>query len=227
MANIKIPQLGSAQIINDNNYLIVDDGLSTMKATAKQIKEYATNDVKAEIAENWAENVNYTVGNFVNWNGAIYRCIQNHLSSESLTPANVTYWEERTVGKEFEKLYNLYVPRILWENSNPSGRMGEQTIILTNPGTNYRFYTVIARVNTTNKTISTTFIKGGSGDFKIPAWTNDSEQGGNFIVLMRTITASNDNSITVSKGGYKWGGGSWTDDNNICYPLYVIGHNAI
>jgi hypothetical protein len=124
MANIKIPQLGSAQIINDTNYLIVDDGLNTMKATAKQIKEYATNDVKAEIAENWTENVNYTVGNVVNWNGAIYRCKQNNLSSESLTPANATYWENKTIG---DMIYSLtpYVKDTgyIMVNSNLNGNI--------------------------------------------------------------------------------------------------------
>lgn len=110
MANIKIPQLGSAQSISDNNYLVVDDGLSTLKATAKQLKEYATNDVKAEIAPDWAENISYSAGDFVNWNGYIKKCLLAHLSSESLTPANGTYWESTSVGEE------LYLQNLNYAN---------------------------------------------------------------------------------------------------------------
>jgi hypothetical protein len=87
----------------------------------------------ATVATSWASGETYAVGDVRLWtNGHTYVCKQAHTSSSSLTPANTTYWEDKSIG---DMIYSL--------NSN-------YTKI-----TNFSHRTEIATSNTTTETIKT------------------------------------------------------------------------
>ena len=124
MANIKITQLGSAQSLNDSQLMIVDDGTSTLKATIAQLKAHINLVPLAEIAENWAEGVDYTKDYFVNWNGYLYKCLVGHQSSVALTPLNTIYWKQTTLGEELEEIYTYYLDKVAWRTGFRNKNLG-------------------------------------------------------------------------------------------------------
>jgi hypothetical protein len=61
------------------------------------------------IATSWAKGETYVVGDVRLWtNGHTYVCKQAHTSSSSLTPANTTYWEDKTLGDMICSLNSNY-----------------------------------------------------------------------------------------------------------------------
>ena len=51
------------------------------------------------VANTWVEGTAYTVGDVRLWtNGHTYICKLAHTSSSSITPANTTYWDDKTIG---------------------------------------------------------------------------------------------------------------------------------
>lgn len=64
------------------------------------------------VASSWAEGETYAVGDVKLWtNGHTYVCKLAHTSSSSITPADTTYWEDKTIGDMISSLNN----KIEWE----------------------------------------------------------------------------------------------------------------
>lgn len=70
--------------------------------TAKRIWE--------TVANTWVSGASYSVGQVVTYtNGHTYICKLAHTSSSSITPANTTYWEDKTIGDMIYSLNSNYM----------------------------------------------------------------------------------------------------------------------
>lgn len=69
----------------------------------------------ATVATSWASGETYAVGDVRLWtNGHTYICKLAHTSSSSITPANTTYWEDKTLGDMISSLNSNYTKLSTW-----------------------------------------------------------------------------------------------------------------
>jgi hypothetical protein len=109
MADVKITQLPAALSINDTDNLILDDGSSTYRVAADQLKEYMISDIPAEIdaavaaanknlAPTYNASSKYAVGDLVTYSGKLYKCIVPVTTPEAF---DINKWDDMTASEVF------------------------------------------------------------------------------------------------------------------------------
>lgn len=106
MADIKIPQLGSISTIADSDLLIVDDGINTLKAPAKKVKRYASEEVEGMIGyheQNPALAPHDTGSQFI-YDGKLYTATADIAVGDDIEPGtNCT--ESIKIIEQIEKIF--------------------------------------------------------------------------------------------------------------------------
>lgn len=147
----------------------------------------------------------------------IYEAYEHGGGGETLPVGSEIDYDGETVPTGWEQVSDL--AKILWTNSNPTSSFSGQTIQLSETLDNYDCYEIIHRQSTTNSRFLTTGkIPVGHGTFMANVLSLNQYRGTNEI--------TSGSSVTFTAGYQAQQDGSFTEDNNLVIPVYVIGHKT-
>lgn len=108
--------------------------------------------------------------------------------------------------------------KVLWTNASPTSTFVGQTVTLNDSISNYKYYEIIFRQNTSIARIRSTG--------KIPSYSLTEIQDSGVTNKRRTVTALSLTSITFSGGMCyaTYGSGTDTANNDVIIPYQILGY---
>lgn len=152
----------------------------------------------------------YAVGDYLVYNGILYKVISAIDSGETLTPN--TNIEATTAGAELTSLNNGLAAPLLWTNPSPSTNFSPQTLSIDL--SDYEFVEIVVKDST-----STNYSKAVKGKKGLPITLEAFGYGSSFTHQFRFATPS-DTGITFTKGSLT---GSASEHNELMIPLFIYG----
>jgi hypothetical protein len=188
MANIKVSEMTEATSFDDGDY--------TMIVQANQNKKIAKENIFSDLENEIATNANGI--STINTNIGDLEDLETSDTSSLVNAINST------------------VPKVLWQNNNTTTNFAAQTITLSEPIENFRYYTLICYQATDNKYSISNTAKSGDG-------IRMSTIGGG-LINYRDITSISGTSCTFNNTtAYSTYAGSSSTANQRLIPFQIIG----
>ena len=101
MADKQISDLTSASALTDGSLFVLEQAGAAMNANWGMIKNY----ISPGVAPQYSSSATYNAGDYVIYNGQLYRCQTPITTAESWTPGK---WKSVTIGNELSGLKNNF-----------------------------------------------------------------------------------------------------------------------
>ena len=192
-------EIAVPEIVTGANHGGLFAGLSKIALNSRKL----INTVKRiwnTVANAWVSGVSYAAGQVVTYtDGHTYICKLAHTSSSSITPANTTYWEDKTLGDMISSLNSNYANSIFL-NSYSLDNLDIQVEIGSTDYTTTRAGIAIVKLTAPNSYINM-IITLYPNQYYLSAITVNSYTGGNISIVPKGAVLKI-NSSTSNAFGY-------------------------